>query len=63
MALKLILEKGDKVMCAEVGMMVDVLFVGKDKVQLAFDAPKDITINAVFADSSKMFKNKKKAAE
>ena len=62
MALKFMLEEGDKVVIPEAGLTVDVLFIG-NKVQLAFDAPLDITINAVFADSSKMFKNKKKNAQ
>ena len=63
MALKLMLEEGDKVMMDDLGMVVDVTFIGEKKVQLSFFAPKDIKINAVFKDSRKMFKNLKKRAE
>jgi hypothetical protein len=59
MGLKLMVEAEDKITMSN-GVVIDVRFIGKQKAQLEFTAPKEVEINAIFKDSSKMFKNLRK---
>ena len=61
MPLKLMLEKGDKVMVGD-ECIVTVLSSG-GRPQLEFAAPPEVKIIHVKADSSKQFMNRKRAAE
>ena len=60
MALKLMVEAGDRIMVGE-DCMIEVLSTG-GRPQLAFHAPRDVNIFNVKADPKKMFKNRKRAA-
>ena len=59
MGLKLTLGVDDKVVM-DCGVVVDVIAISSKQVALVFNAAPDIKINAVFKDSSKMFKNRRK---
>ena len=61
MPLKLMLEKGDKVMVGD-ECIVTVLSSG-GRPQLEFAAPQDVKIIHIKADSTKQFMNRKRVAE
>ena len=60
MPLKLMVERGDKVLVGD-DCIVDVLSLGS-KAQLSFNAPPDVKIIHVKADSTKQFMNRKREA-
>jgi hypothetical protein len=61
MGLKLTLQNGDKVMMSN-GVIIDVLTTSNKQTSLEFHADADVKIDAVFKDSTRMFKNKRKQA-
>jgi len=61
MALKLTIGKGDKIIMSD-GVVIDLIHIGaknSGQVTLAFEAPQEIRINAIFQDSRKQFKRLK----
>jgi hypothetical protein len=62
MGLKLTIGKGDKVVIGDTHIVIDCLTTSNKQTCLEFHAPRDVRIDAVFADSSKMFKNAIKAS-